>query len=131
MKALLPSRNGTPRASTSGGTTDEPSFSETVATMMKMPSAESILRSRSATSDTSPMSTPSTKIMPAVSGFPNRAPDASISSGVPFSVRKMCEAGTPTDCASSEWISIRLKSPCTGMTYFGRVRLIIILTSSA
>ena len=64
MNAVLPSRNGTPRASTSGGTTDEPSCSETVATMMKMPSAESMRRSRSATSATSPMSTPSTKIMP-------------------------------------------------------------------
>ena len=68
---------------------------------------------------------------PAVSVFPRRAPSASISSGVPFSVRKMFAAGTPTACASSEWISIRLKSPCTGITYFGRVRLIIILTSSA
>ena len=54
------------------------------------------------------MSTPSTKIIPAVSGLPKRAPAASISSGVPFSVRKMREAGTPTDCASWEWISIRL-----------------------
>jgi hypothetical protein len=31
------------------------------------------------------MSTPSTKIMPARSGSPNRAPSASISSGSPFS----------------------------------------------
>ena len=108
MKALLPSRNGTPRASTSGGTTDEPSCSEIVATMMKMPSALSMRRSRSATSDTSPMSTPSTKIIPAWTGLPRRAPSASISSGVPFSVRKMLLAGMPTACASSPWISIRL-----------------------
>ena len=32
---------------------------------------------------------------------------------------------------AAPWISIRLKSPWTGITYFGRVRLIIILTSSA
>ena len=56
--------------------------------MMKMPSAESILRSRSATSLTSPMSTPSTKIMPLWTRSPKRAPCASISSGRPFSVQE-------------------------------------------
>ena len=45
-----------------------PSDSEIVATTMKMPSAESIRRSRSATSAGSPISTPSTKIMPDCSG---------------------------------------------------------------
>ena len=98
--------------------------------MMKMPSAESMRRSRSATSAMSPMSTPSTKIMPLVSGLPRRAPSASISSGVPFSTRKMFSAGTPTASASCECSSIRLKSPWTGITYFGRVRLSIIFSSS-
>ena len=62
------SMNGTPRKITSGGTTDSPLCSETVATTMKIPSADSIRRSRSATSAGSPMSTPSTKIIPACSG---------------------------------------------------------------
>ena len=68
------SMNGTPRKITSGGATDSPVCSETVATTMKMPSADSIRRSRSATSAGSPMSTPSTKIIPDCSGSPNRAP---------------------------------------------------------
>ena len=66
--------NGTPRKITSVGATDSPLCSETVATTMKIPSAESIRRSRSATSAGSPMSTPSTKIIPDCSGSPNRAP---------------------------------------------------------
>ena len=41
---------------------------------MKMPSAESIRRSRRATSSMSPTSTPSTKIRPACSGWPNAGP---------------------------------------------------------
>jgi hypothetical protein len=65
-------------------------------------------RSRSATSDTSPMSTPSTNTSPAVWRSPRRAPWASISSGVPFSVRKMFSAGTPTASASLPCRSMRL-----------------------
>ena len=41
---------------------------------MKMPSAESMRRSRRATSVTSPISTPSTNTMPSVSCAPKRAP---------------------------------------------------------
>src|ERR1700739_393077 len=44
------SMKGTPRKMTSGGTTDSPVCSDTVATTMKMPSADSIRRSRRATS---------------------------------------------------------------------------------
>ena len=42
----------------------------------------------------------------------------------------MFSAGTPTASASSLCSSIRLKSPCTGITYCGRVRLSIIFSSS-
>ena len=61
------STNGTPRKMISGGTTDLPSCSEMVATTMKMPSADSMRRSRRATSSMSPTSIPSTKIRPACS----------------------------------------------------------------
>ena len=83
------SRNGTPRKITSGSATELPSCSAIVATTMKMPSAESMRRSRSATSAMSPISTPSTKIIPDCSGAPKRAPRSSISSGSPFSPWKM------------------------------------------
>ncbi len=43
----------------------------------------------------------------------------------------MFSAGTPTACARWLCSSIRLKSPWTGMKYFGRVRLSIIFSSSA
>ena len=95
------SMNGTPRKITSGGATDSPVCSETVATTMKIPSADSIRRSRSATSAGSPMSTPSTKIIPDCSGSPNRAPRASISSGSPFSPRNTSSGSIPT--ASASW----------------------------
>jgi hypothetical protein len=54
------------------------------------------------------MSTPSTKIMPLWTRSPKRAPRLSISSGRPFSVRKMLSESTPT--ASASWLcsSIRL-----------------------
>ena len=76
------------------------------------------------------MSTPSTKIIPAVSRSPQDAPDAVISSGSPFSPWKMFSGGTPTAWASCEWIRTRLKSPWTGITYLGRVRLSISFSSS-
>jgi hypothetical protein len=84
----------------SGSATDEPSCSEIVATTTKMPSALSIRRSRRATSATSPMSTPSTKIMPERSLVPKRAPASSSSSGVPFSPLKIRAGSMPTDSAS-------------------------------
>ncbi len=115
----------------SGGTTERPSCSETVATTMKMPSADSMRRSRRATSATSPTSTPSTKIIPACSGEPKRAPFESISSGSPFSPRKIDLGGTPTAWARSPCSRSRRWSPCTGMTYSGLVRLSISLSSSA
>ncbi len=77
--------NGTPRKITSGSATGEPSCSEIVATTMKIPSADSMRRSRSATSAGSPMSTPSTKIIPDCSGSPKLAPRSSMSSGNPLS----------------------------------------------
>ena len=66
------SMNGTPRKITSVSATGSPFCSEIVATTMKIPSADSIRRSRSATSAGSPMSTPSTKIIPDCSGSPKR-----------------------------------------------------------
>jgi hypothetical protein len=86
---------------TSGSATDEPSCSEIVATTMKIPSAESMRRSRSATSVGSPMSTPSTKIMPLRSRSAKRAPRSSISSGRPFSSLKIRSPLMPT--ASASW----------------------------
>ena len=68
------SMNGTPRKMTSVSATGAPDCSEIVATTMKMPSAESIRRSRRATSAGSPMSTPSTKIMPLCTRSPNAGP---------------------------------------------------------
>ena len=50
MSPSASSRNGTPRKITSGAATELPSCSEIVATTMKIPSAESMRRSRSATS---------------------------------------------------------------------------------
>jgi hypothetical protein len=71
-------------------------------------------RSRSATSATSPMSTPSTSHA-AVTVSPKRAPSASISSGWPFSVRKMFSWRTPTASARRA-VDHRLQSPWTGIT---------------
>ena len=81
---------------TSGGASGRPSWPETVATTMKMPSADSARRSRSATSSMSPTSTPSTKTTPVCSCAPKRAPDSSISSGSPLRPRKM-SSGWTTD----------------------------------
>ena len=67
-----PRGTGTPRKMISGSATEEPSCSEIVATTTKMPSALSMRRSRSATSVGSPMSTPSTKIMPGALGRAER-----------------------------------------------------------
>jgi hypothetical protein len=53
-----------------------------------------------------------------------------ISSGSPFSPWNTFSGGTPTAWASCEWIRTRLKSPWTGMTYLGRVRLSISFSSS-
>ena len=87
--------NGTPRKISSGGATELPSSASTVATTMKTPSADSVRRSRSATSSGSPMSTPSTKIIPECTCLPNLAPLASISSGRPLRPLWMRSVGTP------------------------------------
>ena len=77
--------------------------------MMKMPSAESMRRSRSATSETSPMSTPSTKIMPAVHLLAEAgAVGVDLQRRAVLGPEDVRLAGRPTACASSEWISIRL-----------------------
>ena len=107
---------GTPRKMTSGSATDEPSCSEMVATTTKMPSALSMRRSRRATSVGSPMSTPSTKIIPERSGLPKRAPLPSSSSGRPFSPLKTSSASTPTASASRPCRWMRLWSPWKGIT---------------
>ena len=101
---------------TSGSATERPSCSETVATTMKMPSADSMRRSRRATFSMSPTSMPSTNTSPDCSREPNAAPDSSMSSGSPLSPRKMFSAGTPTASASSECSLIRLWSPWAGIT---------------
>ena len=69
---------------TSGGAIGRPSWPETVATTMKIPSADSARRSRIATSSMSPTSTPSTNTTPLCSCLPKRAPRSSISSGRPL-----------------------------------------------
>ena len=99
------------------GTTERPSCSETVATTMKIPSAESMRRSRRATSSMSPTSMPSTKIMPACSRSPKRAPRPSSSRGRPFSPVKIASSSIPTASASSPCSRSRLWSPCMGITY--------------
>ena len=105
--------------------------SDTVATMMKMPSALSMRRSRRATSATSPMSTPSTKIIPACHLLPEARAVGVDFQGSSVLGAEDVRARHADRPARSEWMSMRLKSPWTGITYFGRVRLIIILTSSA
>jgi hypothetical protein len=107
---------GTPRKITSGGATDSPSCSDTVATTTKIPSAESMRRSRRATSAGSPMSTPSTKIIPDCSREPKRAPLPSSSSGSPFSPLNTSSGSTPTASASLACRWMRLKSPWKGIT---------------